>query len=320
MVEKQLKKLLYRFDCVILPNFGAFLAKNKPSQYHKNTQVFYPPQRQLNFNAQLKSDDGLLIKSISKENGISYDQAKDEVNSFVGDLKTTLHQEKGVKLDQLGSFELTADQVLRFNPDNNSLRKDTFGLKPLQVDEIESVQVLNKDESPAENTRVIQLERDQHKAKRITSYAFLKYASIGIVAIAITGILGYLLFQNQNFNLTDNQESVKKTEIENKLQKANFTLQESLPALTLTISRNEPKAEKKIFHVIAGAFRYKENAIKKVNQLQKKGFNSKLLGQNSYGLHQVSFESFYSRKKAIQNLEKMKRRENQGAWLLIKEF
>ena len=319
MVEKQLRKLLYRFDCVILPNFGAFLAKNKPSQYHEKTQVFYPPQRQLNFNAQLKSDDGLLIKSVSKTNGISYERAKKEVYSFVDDLQTTLQQERNVKLDQLGLFELTSDQVLRFDPDNNSLRKDTFGLRPLQVDQIESVKVLKEDESPAENKGLIQLMDEPQKAKKISSSTFLKYASIGIVAIAITGFVGYLLFQNQNINLTDNHENVK-TEIENQLQKADFTLQESLPALTLKISKKEAKTNKKIFHVIAGAFRYKENAIKKVNQLQNKGFNSKLLGQNRYGLHQVSFGSFYSREKATQNLERLKRSENRNAWLLIKEF
>ena len=319
MVEKQLKKLLYRFDCVILPDFGAFLAKDKPSQYHVNTQVFYPPQRQLNFNAQLKNDDGLLIKSISKTHGMSYDQAQYEVRSFVEDLKSTLHQEKKVKLDQIGSFELTADQILRFNPDNNSLRKDTFGLKPLQVDQLESIKNLKENESSDEKTRVIQLEKDLHKAKSNTSHSILKYASIGIITIAITGLLGYILFQNPNFTQANNT-SVKKTDIENKLQKANFTLQESLPALTLKIKKEKSKAVKKKFHVIAGAFRYKENAIKKVNQLQKKGFKSKLLGENRYGLHQVSFESFHSRKKAIQNLEKMKREENQGAWLLIKEF
>ena len=320
MVEKQLRKLLYRFDCVILPNFGAFLAKNKPSQYHEKTQVFYPPQRQLNFNAQLKSDDGLLIKSVSKTNRISYEQAKKEVYSFVDDLQTTLQQERNVKLDQLGLFELTSDQVLRFDPDNNSLRKDTFGLKPLQVNQIESVKVLKEDESPAENKGLIQLMDEPQKAKKISSSTFLKYASIGIVAIAITGFVGYLLFQNQNINLTDNQKNMKKSVIENKLQEANFTLQKSLPGFTLKISKKETIYKKKIFHVIAGAFRYKENAIKKVNQLQNKGFNSKLLGQNRYGLHQVSFRSFYSREKATQNLERMKRSENRNAWLLIKEF
>jgi nucleoid DNA-binding protein len=320
MVEKQLKKLLYRFDCVILPDFGAFLAKNKPSQYHKNTQVFYPPRRQLNFNAQLKSDDGLLIKSISKTHGISYDQAQHEVKSFVEDLKSTLHQEKNVKLDQLGSFELTANQILRFYPDNNSLRKDTFGLKPLQVDQLESVKNLKENESSAKETGVIQLEKDTNVAKNDVSHSFLKYASIGIIAIAITGLLGYILFQNQNLIQANNNTSVKKTDIKNKLQKANFTLQESFPALTLKIKSEKPKAVKKKFHVIAGAFRYKENAIKKVNQLQKKGFDSKLLGQNEYGLHQVCFLSFSSRKKALENLKKIKRKENQGAWLLVKEF
>ena len=320
MVEKQLKKLLYRFDCVILPNFGAFLAKNRPSQYHKNTQVFYPPQRQLNFNAQLKSDDGLLIKSISKSNRISYDQAKKEVHSFVEDLKTTLRQEKKVKLDQLGSFELYPDQVLRFSPDDNSLRKDTFGLKPLQVDQLESVNNVNDNKSSTEKTRVIQLKKDTPISKRNTSYSFLKYASVGIIAIAITGLIGYILFQNQNITLANNNTSIKKTNIENKLQKANFTLQETFPALTLKISKSESKLKRKNFTSLQVHLDIKKNAIKKVGQLKRKGFNSELLGENKYGLHQVSFQSFAIRTKAIQNLKKIKREENERAWLLIKEF
>ena len=320
MVEKQLKRLLYRFDCVILPDFGAFLAKNKPSQYHEKTQVFYPPKRQLNFNAQLKSDDGLLIKSIAKSNAISYDQAKQDVKSFVEDLKSTLRQEQRVELDQLGSFELSADQVLRFFPDNNSLRKDTFGLQPLQVDQLESVNNLNKKKTSTERTGLIQLENDQQVTKNNSSQLFLKYASIGIVAIAITGLLGYMLFQNQNFTQPNNNTSLKKTDFEDRLQKANFTLQESLPELTLKIRKKEAKNVKKNFHVIAGAFRYKENAVKKMNQLQNKGFDSELLGQNQYGLYHVSFQSFYSREKAIKNLDKMKQVENKSAWLLVKEF
>ena len=321
MVEKQLKRLLYRFDCVILPDFGAFLAKNKPSQYHKNTQVFYPPQRKLNFNAQLKSDDGLLIKSISRSNRISYELAKHEVSSFVEDLKYTLDHEKNIKLDELGSFELTDDQVLRFYPDNNSLRTDTFGLRSLQVNRLEAFEDLSSDETSAEEERVIQLENEpQNASKRNISLLFLKYASIGIIAIAITGWIGYSLYQNQYQTRSKADSSVTETKFEEKLQKANFELQESFPAINLEIEKKDLKNQKKKFHVIAGAFRHKENAYKKVDQLQKKGFDSKLLGQNRYGLHQVSFQSFSSRKKALENLEEIKLKEDQKAWLLINEF
>jgi len=321
MVEKQLKKLLFRFDCVILPDFGAFLAKNKPSQFHKSTQAFYPPQRQLNFNAQLKSDDGLLIKSISKANNISYDQAKYEVNSFVADLKHTLDEEKSVTFDHLGSFELNNDKILKFTPDQTSLRKDTFGLKALQLDQIAQdekeidTQVSNK------QTGVIHLENDRQQTKTHKAKPLLKYASIAVLAIALTSWIGYSLYQTQHTNSSDTSQT-QQVSIEKKLQTANFELQESLPALTLKLEQeqNQPQSIPKKYHIIAGAFRDKQNADKKVKQLQNKGFESQLLGVNKYGLHQVSFESYASRNKSLKALKSIKQEENENAWLLIQEF
>ena len=319
MIEKQLRKLLYRYDCVIVPGFGAFLAKNKPSQYHENTRVFYPPHRELNFNAQLKSDDGLLIKSISKTHGLTFDQARKEVSLFVKDLNAFLYTEEKVNLAQLGSFEYTDDGVLRFNPEENgSLRTDTFGLTPTLIKKKDAVNTETLRDEATIETQVVNLKnkKDNHKNKGLRK--LYKYASIGILAIGLTGAVSYTVVLNhdQNYKVANGIDS----KLKNKLQNANFELQSTLPALTLKIDPKEAKKIDKRFHIIAGAFRNKENAFKKVKQLQDRGFNSKLLGQNSYKLHQVSFESYSSRKKAVQNLGYIKNKEDKNAWLLIKQF
>lgn len=315
MVEKQLERLLYRFDCVILPGFGAFLAKDKPSQFHESTQVFYPPQRKLSFNAQLKSDDGLLIKSISKAHGLSFEQANKEVSSFVDDLRSTLEKEEKVTLDQLGTFEQTKDGPLRFYPEDRSLRKDTFGLKPLQVHKSATTENDNSSEnSPVEEPQVIEIKKDGGPRK------VYKYAAVGLLTLALTGSISYVLYQNSVTGNNEDVASTRKDALEEKLETANFKLQTSLPTLNIKIDNKQPKEIKKKYHIIAGAFRQKENALKKTLQLKGKGFESKLLGQNRYGLHQVSFRSFTRREKALQDLKRIKRQQDKNAWLLVKEF
>ena len=49
------------------------------------------------------------------------------------------------------------------------------------------------------------------------------------------------------------------------------------------------------------------------------GFDAALLGQNRYGLHQVSYASFATREEASEALAKIKKTEAPEAWLLVTE-
>ena len=65
-IFKDISHLLHLNDCVILPDFGAFILKSK-SAYIKNNE-FCPPSKYVSFNSMLKDNDGLLAKFISEEN------------------------------------------------------------------------------------------------------------------------------------------------------------------------------------------------------------------------------------------------------------
>ena len=69
-IFKDISHLLHSNDCVILPDFGAFILKNK-SAYIENNE-FFPPSKYVSFNSMLKDNDGLLAKFISEERKISY--------------------------------------------------------------------------------------------------------------------------------------------------------------------------------------------------------------------------------------------------------
>lgn len=70
------------------------------------------------------------------------------------------------------------------------------------------------------------------------------------------------------------------------------------------------------YHIIAGAFREKENADRLIAQLRRKGFNAQFSGKTSSGLWRVSFEVLNTRSLAIERLAAIQSEENPQAWLL----
>ena len=58
-LSRYIQELLYQYECVTIPQFGAFLTRSfKAKIDHKG--VFYPPRKEVNFNQLLFVNDGLL--------------------------------------------------------------------------------------------------------------------------------------------------------------------------------------------------------------------------------------------------------------------
>ena len=55
MIElaQHIEALLLENDCVIVPNFGGFVAHYAPATYVKEEHLFLPPTRIIGFNSQL---------------------------------------------------------------------------------------------------------------------------------------------------------------------------------------------------------------------------------------------------------------------------
>ena len=77
-LSNHISKLLFDHDCVTVPGFGSFLGNYKSAQYDFKEQKFYPPSKQISFNSQIKDNDGLLAKEISKTLDLSYEYADHE--------------------------------------------------------------------------------------------------------------------------------------------------------------------------------------------------------------------------------------------------
>ena len=103
--------------------------------------------------------------------------------------------------------------------------------------------------------------------------------------------------------------------LDNKIQEATFVIDNPLPAVMVSLKKQSGD-----FHIVAGAFRVKANSERKLQQLKALGYGARLIGVNRYGLHQVVYESFETRKDAERALFKIRKAENRAAWLLIKDI
>jgi hypothetical protein len=64
--------LLYRYDCVIVPDFGGFVTNAISARVNHFSHTFYPPTKQLTFNSHLTNNDGLLANYIASSENISF--------------------------------------------------------------------------------------------------------------------------------------------------------------------------------------------------------------------------------------------------------
>src|SRR5690606_15894560 len=99
-LEKHISTLLYSYDCVIAPGFGAFLTHKNFSVLNGN--LVSPPSKKVGFNAALQKSDGLLIQTYAQANQISFDAAQLEVERQINFWKNHLGKNNSLILNELG--------------------------------------------------------------------------------------------------------------------------------------------------------------------------------------------------------------------------
>jgi len=125
MLEKYIKDLLYRYDCVIVPNFGAFIANQKSAKVEGNK--FLPPFKQITFNSLIQNNDGLLANHIAQTDKMPYETALNFIKFEVEEWIDKLLDEELI-LEGIGNFFLVND-VIQFEPDNSiNFLTSSFGL------------------------------------------------------------------------------------------------------------------------------------------------------------------------------------------------
>jgi len=309
-IEPYIAQLLYRYQCVTVPGFGAFLTEIQSAQLIESSNSFFPPKKMISFNGYLKNNDGLLANHIAQSEKTSYEYAVSAIQYEVFVWKKALQENGLFSIKNVGDFSLNADKNLIFNPsDQTNFLTNSFGLNAFVSPIVKRELFEQKIEALEENETIVFVT----ETRKTSSY--LKYAALFVLGLAVAGSVGYPMYQDQITSDTIIVESAVQKQVQNKIQEATFFIKSPIPAVTLSV-----KEAKLSYHIMAGAFREEENAQKTFEKLSELGYKARRIPQNKYGLFPVLYGSYATYAEAEKAKQEIQKNDNPDAWMLIESL
>ncbi|OIN60923.1 HU domain-containing protein [Arsenicibacter rosenii] len=146
-----LRKLLYQYDCVIVPELGGFLTNYQPATFVAGTGQFLPPRKRVGFNEALRLDDGLLLNYVMLHEQLPREEAQRKISQFVTGLRLQVQQSGRFVLEGIGLFTLNDEGSLQFEPElRHNFYGEAFGMAAIPA-------VRLTEESLAETAAVVSL-------------------------------------------------------------------------------------------------------------------------------------------------------------------
>lgn len=341
-------ELLYKHDCVIVPNFGGFVARQYSASFSKGNNLLYPSSKHVLFNKNLIHNDGLLLSALMELGGVDYVEAEKSINDFKDYLQSLLAIRKRFELPNIGLLFIDGEGLLRFEAkaDVNFLL-DSFGLEPVLANEL-----------VFETTPVVTKQFEDRKAiieapvKREKSYVKIAALAVGLPATMALLLLAAsskpmkpVLESSLNPFYTPEKtysplkfdrksQVIERAEQQEFLVDVNgfstFTLSSKGSVLVASSNRVANVTESKHeslhqsvqnfnakYQVVVGCFGVEQNAEKLVRELLSKRIDAGISGTNAKGLHVVSCGGFNSKDEATVLLESIKK-SYPNAWVMTK--
>jgi len=305
-LETYISDLLYRYECVTIPEFGAFLTRRVSATIDDTTNTFHAPKKILSFNEQIQQNDGLLARYIADVEKIPFEIANKKIAKRVKILKSYLTQGETLTFKNIGEIVFNKEGKIIFEPAYHlNYLTDSFGLSQFVSPDV-TREVYKQDVERIEKVIPIAITPEKRKSK-----PYLRYAAVALIALTLGGFGAskYYVDQIEQHNQLAQEEATQQ--LDNKIQQATFSLN-PLPAITLNVTKQTGN-----YHIVAGAFRIKENSTKKVNQLRALGYKARSIGVNKSGLHEVVYGSYETGKEALTAIRIIRKTHNKDAWLKV---
>lgn len=115
-LDRHLEILLLSNDCVIVPNFGGFMAHHVDARKDGADGMLLPPARTIGFNPKLTINDSLLAQSYVECYDISYPEALVRIDDEVRELRQHLENDGSYELHGIGVISLNREGRCEFEP------------------------------------------------------------------------------------------------------------------------------------------------------------------------------------------------------------
>lgn len=351
MITRHIADLLYHHECVIVPGLGGFIKAIHPARILHTTHEFCPPSGSIAFNAGLSGNDGLLANYIASVEKKSYREALQELRHWSEACINSLKHGERLVLDGIGDFRMNTSGNIEFNPSRQiNFNADAFGLpvffartadnEPFILPEIQPIKHVYKDA----------------KLRRLIPET-LKWAAVlaPFIGFALWGSLNGNIVDNYVHNYTGMYSWVRSTPGKtatvkpallpvrvtetpkevvqspasilaakdvsfdpNTVSYAELAKQNITFTDTSKVVETGTVVSKQDFHIIAGAFRDHNNALKLIAMLQEQGYPAAIVDTTPGGLYVVSMKGFNNYNEATSQLINVKKAGFTASWILKK--
>lgn len=128
MITNYLKELLNDNECVIIPEFGAFISKRHSATIDYANHTFIPPFKEIVFNNKLTNNDEILVDFISKKENISKEDSLTKIQNFVNQTAAILDVNNEYVMEGLGKMRKFGNDYVFEVSHSENLLGDSFGL------------------------------------------------------------------------------------------------------------------------------------------------------------------------------------------------
>ncbi|MBE6343028.1 MAG: hypothetical protein E7065_06490 [Lentimicrobiaceae bacterium] len=351
MITNSLIELLQDNECVIVPDFGAFISKRHSATIDYANHRFTPPYKEIVFNNKLKNDDGLLVDFMIEKESLTKEDALAKIRSFVNQSEAILDVNSELVLEGIGKIRKFGDDYILTSKTETNLLGDSFGLTEFNVQPVfrtETYQIIK------ERIVVEQKEKNTEYTVAVENVddtpEVVKTRKPGIVRTFAVATLAFLLLFAFNWKTeqtgsnfaswnpflysSPNEFLINFMEPENVLESENLKISEPekgsepramsnetfLESENLKVSEPENVLESHHYFIVGGSFQTLDRAEFCLKDIRNQGFeNASLLEKNDKGYIRVYYESFVEKSDALIRLDVIKNDFNESAWLLFQK-
>lgn len=139
-LDRHIEILLLENDCVVVPNFGGFMAHHTSASRDFDDSSYLPPRRLLGFNPKLKVNDNLLTQSYIETYDLCYPEAISRIEDEVEELKSKLSENGSYEFNDIGTLSVNASGNYDFTPcEAGLLTPSLYGLSSFEIESIEAL-------------------------------------------------------------------------------------------------------------------------------------------------------------------------------------
>lgn len=349
MIIKCLSELLLDHECVIVPELGAFITKEMPAMLDYVTGRLTPPSKEVAFNGQIVTDDGLFIGYLAERMDITTTKAAVMVHEFAMHSLAVLEVSGALRLDGMGVLTRVSDRnyIIQFDDDTNLLG-DSFGLSTIKAQPVYRKEtyhnLANKiaAEQKAKNTLItVQEETSEPQPHRVNrhNYKWFRAAAYSMMIAMILVLLGWgtdkkdsnFASWNPFFYSSPNEYIAKH--LGDAIGNREFvevdvlvSIKASVIDCNCDVKYIEPlnyqqvkPVDSRVYYIVGSSLTNNADAQRCIEKFKKQGFDDAVaLPRNKKGNIRVAYETVMGYDIALKRLEIIKKEYNEAAWLLRK--